>query len=130
MAERVAACACGEITLTVSADPWAQFMCHCEQCQRRTGSTYSVHAYFEKSQVSIKGVARKYSRSSDAGRMVDFYFCTACGSTAYWHPELWPDRIGIPVGLFADPTFPPPKVSTYSSGRHLWVSIPEDVTRR
>jgi hypothetical protein len=30
--------------------------------------------------------------------------------------------IAVPVGAFADPTFPPPQVSVYGVRRHAWVT--------
>jgi Glutathione-dependent formaldehyde-activating enzyme len=62
--------------------------CNCTQCQRRTGSAYSVHAYFDRGRVRIEGESRRFRRSSDAGRWVEFGFCPGCGSTVYWEMEL------------------------------------------
>ena len=33
--------------------------------------------------------------------------------------EVW-----VPVGGFADPSFPPPTASIYESRRHPWVAVP------
>jgi hypothetical protein len=38
-----------------------------------------------------------------------------------------PDAIAVPVGAFADPAFPPPRISIYESRRHGWVVVPEDI---
>ena len=35
-----------------------------------------------------------------------------------------PERIAIPIGAFADPSFPPPTVSVWESRRHQWVAVP------
>jgi hypothetical protein len=37
-----------------------------------------------------------------------------------------PDTIAVPIGAFADPTFPAPKVSVYEARRHPWTGIPAD----
>ena len=128
MAERIAACHCGEISLTVRGNPEVVSMCHCLSCQRRSGSVCSVQGYFSKSQVTIKGSTKRYSRPGDSGRMVDFHFCPTCGSTSYWHVEPWPDKMGIPIGTFADPSFiKSPNVSIFVTHRHSWVVIPEGI---
>lgn len=129
MTSRFASCACGSVNLAVRGEPMVVSMCHCTQCQRRTGSTYSVHGYFQREQVEVSGTTRSFCRSSDSGRKIDFHFCTNCGSTAYWYLEPFPDRIGIPVGLFADPKFPPPQVSVFMPYRHPWVGIPDSASR-
>jgi hypothetical protein len=33
--------------------------------------------------------------------------------------------VAVPVGVFADPSFPPPTVSVYESRRHGWVAVPD-----
>jgi hypothetical protein len=35
--------------------------------------------------------------------------------------------IAIPVGAFADPSFPAPSRSIYESRRHPWVGLPEAI---
>jgi len=127
MNTRSAACACGAVSLTVEGEPLTVSMCHCLACQRRTGSTYSVHAYFPKERVSLRGTPKRFARAGDTGAMVDFHFCPDCGSTTHWELEAISGRIGIPVGIFADPGFPPPSVAIFVPHRHPWVVIPEGV---
>ena len=32
--------------------------------------------------------------------------------------------LAVPVGAFADPTFPQPTVTVYTSRRHPWLTLP------
>jgi hypothetical protein len=98
MSSRLATCACGAIRLNVEGDPHAVSMCHCQVCQRRTGSTYSVHAYFSRSCVKIEGSPKTYSRTAKSERAIESYFCPDCGSTMFWGHPLRVDQIGIPIG--------------------------------
>ena len=50
-----------------------------------------------------------------------------CGSTMFWGHPLRVDQIGIPVGAFADPSFPMPEVSIFMPYKHPWVVVPEGV---
>jgi len=36
------------------------------------------------------------------------------------------DYIAIPVGAFADSSFPAPTISVYDSRKHAWVTVPHD----
>ncbi len=56
-----------------------------------------------------------------------FHFCPVCGATVYYLIEDIPDVVAVPVGAFADPTFPAPRVSVYESRRHSWTGLPQDV---
>ncbi len=127
MASRLATCACGAIRLSVEGDPHVVSMCHCQVCQRRTGSTYSVHAYFSRSRVKMEGSPKPYIRTAESGRAIESHFCPNCGSTMFWGHPLQADQIGIPVGAFADPSFPLPDVSIFMPYKYPWVVVPEGV---
>jgi hypothetical protein len=36
--------------------------------------------------------------------------------------------VGVAVGAFADPDFPPPRDSVYDCRRHSWVQLPPGIT--
>lgn len=97
--------------------------CHCLECQRRTGSTHGVAAFFVKGNVKITGDYNRYTRDADNGFKVVFYFCPTCGSTVYWEPERKPDVIVVAVGAFADPQFQAPSQSVFEEHKHQWVHI-------
>ena len=40
------------------------------------------------------------------------------------------DLVAVPVGAFADPSFPPPTESGYDSRRHSWLAVPTTIERR
>jgi hypothetical protein len=122
---REASCSCGQLTLTAEGDPIRISMCHCLACQRRTGSAFGIQARFTADRVRIAGRYAEYVRVSDEGEERTLCFCPDCGATVFWTPA--PDAIAVPIGAFADPTFPPPTVSVYGSRRHPWVSLPGTV---
>jgi hypothetical protein len=124
---RAGTCCCGEVRIQADGEPLTISMCHCLLCQKRTGSTYSVHAYFPTSAVTIEGKTRLFSRSADSGGRVDFHFCPGCGATIYWRLGSMADRTGIPVGIFADPSFPPPQVAIFVPHKHPWVTVPNAI---
>ena len=107
------ACACGVVTVAAEGDPGTVSMCHCAQCQRRTGSSYSIHADFTRDAVLVEGATNMHARAGDTGCMITFHFCPVCASTVHWDVEAMPDMVGIPTGLFADPAFPPPTTSIF-----------------
>jgi hypothetical protein len=96
-------------------------MCHCFECQRRTGAIFANQAWFERKVVSVAGDATQFKRSSDSGNSVTFRFCPVCGSTVYWEAEAYPGLIAVAVGSFADPAFPAPVRSIWERARHRWV---------
>ncbi len=121
---RIATCACGNLRVTCSGEPAKVSLCHCLACQRRTGSTYGIAAFFKRQDVRVDGPSKSYERQSDRGFPVRLHFCPDCGSTVFWEPQRKPDAIAVGVGSFADPTFPAPTQSVYGEHRHAWVSDP------
>lgn len=127
MPARYAACSCEQLRLSAEGDPVRISMCHCLACQRRTGSAFGIQARFPAERVRIEGRSSEYVRVSDDGEERVFSFCPECGATVFYKTESAPELIAVPVGAFADPAFPAPRVSVYESRRHPWVVLPESI---
>jgi hypothetical protein len=121
MTTRRAACSCGKLEIVCESEPVRISMCHCLECQRRTGAVFGGQAWFARRQTTISGNSTQFTRQSDAGRWVSFRFCSTCGSTVYWEAEAFPGHIAVAVGSFADPAFPAPTYSGWEAKRHHWV---------
>ena len=125
---RTARCHCGLLSADVVGEPLHIFMCHCEFCQRRTGSSYHLDAWFPDTDVVVKGMSKEYVRHGERGDVLEFHFCPGCGSNVFFvMPQAMPGMIAIAVGCFADPEFPAPTMSIYGRSRHRWLSTPEGV---
>jgi hypothetical protein len=127
MTTRYAACSCGQLRVTCAGEPVRLSMCHCLECQKRTGSPFGVQARFRRDRVTIEGRATEFTRIADSGNGITFRFCPACGSTVYWTGTALPDVVAVAVGAFAEPNFPAPRISVYERRRHPWVSVPDEV---
>ena len=125
MSTRTARCHCGRLELKCEGEPRKVSMCHCADCQRRTGSAFSVAVFYERARVTVaKGETRQFERPSASGHRVIFHFCPDCGSNLYWRPARMPDLIGVALGGFADPSFPPPEQSVWMQDHHDWIVLP------
>jgi len=129
MNARRAQCSCGQLRVTCDGDPIRVSICHCHACQRRTGSPFGQQARWPAEKVTIEGTATTFVRVGDSGGTITFRFCPSCGSTVYFEVDKMPGTIAVPVGAFADSTFPPPVFSVYESRKHGWVEVPEDLER-
>lgn len=124
---RTARCTCGQLTAIASGDPIRVSVCHCLACQRRSGSVFAAQARFPASAVALAGTSSTFVRIGDEGGGATFHFCPTCGDTVYYVNVGREEFVAIPVGAFADPTFPPPTVSVYGVRRHAWVRMPDDI---
>jgi hypothetical protein len=97
-------------------------MCHCLECQRRTGSVFGVAAWYPRGQMElIRGTAKRFTRIADSGNKVAFNFCPDCGGTVFWEAEFRPGLVAVAVGAFADPDFEAPRHSVWDRWRHPWL---------
>lgn len=122
---RTASCECGQLSITVAGEPAGVGVCHCLACQKRTGSVFAALASF-RPPYTVTGEATSYTRVGDAGARFTFRFCPICGTNLF-HTEEGENGVGVAVGAFADPDFPPPTVSVYTCRRHGWVRLPAAV---
>lgn len=110
--------------MSCEGEPIRISICHCLACQKRTGSAFGIQARWPSDRVTIEGHAQEWVRTGDEGSSATFRFCPTCGAIVYWDNDSMPGMIAVPVGAFADPTFPPPQVSVYGVRRHPWAIMP------
>lgn len=127
MIKRTAACSCGQLTAITTEEPIRISVCHCLDCQRRTGSVFGAQARFRRKTVELAGRSAQYVRVNSKERNVIFNFCPHCSAIVYYHLEGDDEIIGVPIGAFADPQFPPPTVSAWEEDKHPWVTLPRDI---
>jgi len=120
---RTASCCCGALKAHCEGEPVRVSLCHCLECQKRTGSAFGVQARFNEDQVMIEGPSGSWSRTGDEGTVAQFSFCLTCGSTVLWRNAEMPGVVAVTVGAFADPTFPGPTRTVYEDRAHPWLEL-------
>jgi hypothetical protein len=90
---------------------------------------FSVQTRLPIEHVKIEGESTAWSfpvsgkpatfRSCDSGGAT-YHFCPECGSTVYWEIAIAPDFLGVAVGGFTDPTFPPPMIAGFEAYGADW----------
>ena len=127
MTDRLASCSCGKLTAATRGEPVRVSVCHCLACQKRTGSVFGAQARFPADAVTVQGQSTEYARTGDAGTTARFHFCPECGAIVYYTMDAIPGFVAVPVGAFADPDFPQPRVTVYRVRQHAWVRLPDDI---
>ena len=74
MTIRRAACSCGQLHLTIEGEPSRISMCHCLECQRRTGAAISNQARFRREQVTFAGKSTAWMRTAEKWQRADLSF--------------------------------------------------------
>lgn len=123
MVTRTAECRCGQLKAVCEGEPVRVSVCHCLNCQRRSGSAFTVQARWPAEQVTVTGKTKGWSQRGDEGGVGRFRFCPECGATLVYEIDAMPGLIAVSVGAFADLSFPPPRISVYEIRKHPWVEI-------
>lgn len=127
--QRSGGCACGAVRYTVSGDPIFVNNCHCRLCQRQTGSTSVVNAFYESERIALlSGTLVEFETEAGSGGPHIIRRCADCGTAIMSHyPRLGRHGAGLRVGTLDDPASVTPDAVVFSASRMPWVSLPESV---
>ena len=128
MTSRTASCRCGQLTATVTGEPVRVSVCHCRNCQKRSGSAFAAQARWPRDRTGIAGESKTFVKVADSGNKASFHFCPECGSDVYYEidgkfDDKFNGLIAIPIGTFDDSFFLTPEYSVWESRKHPWVEI-------
>ncbi len=128
MTPHPASCRCGQLTAVATGTPIRISVCHCLNCQKRSGSAFAAQVRFPAAQVATSGEAKTYTVSGENGA-AHFHFCPKCGATVYFTNDAVPETIAIPLGAFDDPYAFTPTVSVYENRQHEWLQLAGEFER-
>lgn len=126
---RTASCTCGQVRLTCTGEPIRVSVCHCRDCQKRTGSAFAAQVRWPSDQYTLSGETGSWQRTAENGNVSTLTFCKQCGSNVLISFETAPEAVGIPLGTFATaegPPLPQPLYSVYEERKHPWIAIVGD----
>jgi hypothetical protein len=104
MTEMTGHCLCGNVSYFTSAEPMLTALCHCESCQRQTGSTYSLVVAVPRESLTVRGeTLATYQTTTEAtGTTSQRKFCSACGSPIVTLPDAAPALAILKAGTLDD----------------------------
>jgi hypothetical protein len=113
---------CGAVTYKADAEPMVQGACHCVDCQRQTGSPFTVFVGVPSSAFSVEGstLASYTTTGADHGGGTERNFCSACGSPVFSISPLVPEVTLIKAGSLDDGSWLEPPVEFWTSSAQPW----------
>lgn len=124
---RICSCACGALRAETTGEPRRVYLCFCADCQKLSGTTHAYRAAFDAAQVRVEGPQAVWRRPGRSGAMLAFGFCPTCGSTVLTWLEARKDILALSVGGFGDPGFRQPDKAFWTSRKHDWLPLPEEL---
>lgn len=122
-------CHCGAMSVTVPEEPVATFFCHCQTCQKVSGSPFSVELMCPDAGFETKGDAAVYTVSGDSGSAVHRYSCAKCGSGVYLTCDSDPGYIFLKAGALDESVKVKPEMHIFTAHMQPWVKIDDGLPR-
>ncbi|MEH6569894.1 MAG: GFA family protein [Halioglobus sp.] len=110
---RSGSCQCRGVTYQIEGDPLMVYACHCSDCQKRTGSAFSMGMIYPLLAISVSGKLSAWTRTSDAGDSNTRQSCQQCGNVIYGEGSATPDIIKLQAGTLDD-------TSDVFAHAHIW----------
>ena len=115
-------CLCGAVAYSCDAEPLFTVLCHCRDCQRQTGTAFSVVVGVPAAAFELRGkLATHVTVGEDHGREVQRRFCPVCGSPVLTESAQLPDVVIVKGGTLDDPSWLVPQLEVWGSSAQPWV---------
>jgi len=106
-------CMCGKVNYSFTGAPLATALCHCKQCQRQTGSAFSIVTLVPAAQFALNGETSVFTDIGDSGRPLERHFCGECGSPILSRIVPMPDVVLIKAGTLDDCSILQPTIEVF-----------------
>jgi len=122
-------CLCGKVRYSADAEPAFVGVCHCRNCQKGTGSAFSVVVALPKPAVAVQGTLATFAGHGDSGKATYRRFCPECASAIIDEAEVMPDIVMILAGTLDDTSWVNPTAEIFLDSAQPWVSLGGDRQR-
>ena len=110
---RTGGCLCGQVRYRITGAPLFVAMCHCRDCQKNTGSAFSVNSLWPESQVELIGQVATWEGRGGSGHPVIRTFCPACGTPLRSQAQATRGLFVLKSGTLDDPESVTPTVEMF-----------------
>jgi hypothetical protein len=125
MANLDGSCLCGQVTYGCAADALATAVCHCTECQKQTGTAFSVIVAVPRDAFHVEGesLASFTTVGTDTGKEVARQFCRECGSPIVSFSDGLPELALIKAGTLEDTSWLEPTMDVWCDSAQPWVPL-------
>lgn len=122
------ACLCGAVQYECAAEPAMTAICHCENCQKQTGTSFSLIVAVPEDAVTIENdeTLKTFNDAGESGQAVRRRFCGACGSPIMSLVASVPGMAFIKAGTLHDRSWLKPTMHIWCDTAQPWYAIPEE----
>jgi hypothetical protein len=127
---RTGHCLCGAISYRFDAEPDNVVLCHCDDCQRHSGSAFSVNLFVPRAALKIKGTPKSHQTvGTENGGTSDRMFCGECGTPIFTQIHALPDVVLVKAGTLDDRSGLKPSAEIWWRRAQDWIEPSPDRVR-
>ena len=123
MSKMKGACMCGQIQYDSKVEPDMTAICHCPDCQRQTGTSFSIVVGLSLESLDITGDLSIYASTGESGAKVQRHFCGQCGSPIYSAPDAMPGLVFLKAGTLDDTSWLKPDMEFFCDTAQSWCEL-------
>jgi hypothetical protein len=125
--QRSGGCLCSDIRYRLRDEPLTVYACHCTDCQRQTGSSFSLSMIVRREALQlVQGRPNEYLVELPDGRRKQSSYCSRC-STRLWSPSRAAELAVLEAGTLDDASGLRPVGHIWTRSAQPWVQIPAGV---
>jgi hypothetical protein len=124
-------CLCGGVQIALVGEPNRVTLCHCVNCQKTSGSAFSVIAVAPIEAVTVTGKVGVFVDRAESGNEFERCFCPGCGSPVESRSPLLASR-GVTIlkaSLFDDTSWLRPESQIWCISQQDWLEGIDEVPR-
>lgn len=125
MADYLGSCLCGNTKFAVQGDLDSFYLCHCQHCQKDTGSAYAANLFSKSAKLAWLAGSESVTTFTLPGTRHKKSFCKLCGSALPSIHEA--GLLVIPAGCLDTEVSMPPTAHIFTSRRAVWEQAISDV---
>ena len=95
-------CLCRSIQYELRGAPFANILCHCDNCRKACGSPFAAGSKYAKDQLSVthgQNLLRMFDDAhTDSGSVIHRAFCGTCGSSLFVTHSVYVDIVSVAMG--------------------------------
>jgi hypothetical protein len=120
-------CLCEAVRFQITAMPLLVYACHCTECQRWSGSAFSLSMPVKTGSFSLtRGQTQHFHRTGASGVESTHRFCGNCGGRVYGQRSSRPEIISVRAGTLDDTSWLRPIAHVYMRSAQAWERIPNN----
>jgi len=121
-------CSCGDVRYEIRGEPLVTQACHCDDCQRTTGSAFVIHIIIYEEDFQITGETQMGLGPTGSNAGCELHSCVSCGVIVwvrYRYHKV--PVIAVRAGTLTQPQAVEPQAHIFTSRKLPWMRIPTDV---